>query len=59
MIVTTPQRLAFIDVIKGIEMFQDLRVRILGVVENMSYYECPKCGNKDEVFGKGYTRMIM
>ena len=43
----TPQRLAFMDVIKGIEMFQDLRVRILGVVENMSYYECGKCGSKD------------
>ena len=40
-------------------MFQDLRVRILGVVENMSYYECSKCGNRDEVFGKPYTKMIM
>lgn len=37
-IVSTPQRLAFIDVIKGIEMFQDLRVNILGIVENMAYY---------------------
>lgn len=37
-IVTTPQRLAFMDVIKGIQMFQDLRVTILGVVENMAYY---------------------
>jgi ATP-binding protein involved in chromosome partitioning len=40
-------------------MFQDLRVRILGVVENMSHYECSKCGHKDLVFGKGYTKMIM
>lgn len=39
-------------------MFQDLRVRILGVVENMAYYECSKCGHKDEVFGKGYSKMI-
>jgi Mrp family chromosome partitioning ATPase len=38
LIVTTPQRLAFIDVVKGIEMFQDLKVRILSVVENMSHY---------------------
>jgi Mrp family chromosome partitioning ATPase len=34
-------------VIKGIEMFQDLRVNILGIVENMAYYECSKCGTKD------------
>lgn len=58
-IVSTPQRLAFIDVIKGIEMFQDLRVNILGIVENMAYYECSKCGTKDEIFGKGYTKMMM
>jgi ATP-binding protein involved in chromosome partitioning len=37
-IVTTPQRLAFVDVIKGIQMFNDLQVRILGVVENMAYH---------------------
>ena len=40
-------------------MFQDLRVPILGIVENMSYYECGKCGHKDLVFGRGYTQMIM
>lgn len=46
LIVTTPQRLSFIDVLKGIKMFQDLRVRILGVVENMSYYSCSDCGTE-------------
>jgi ATP-binding protein involved in chromosome partitioning len=58
-IVTTPQRLAFVDVIKGIQMFNDLQVRILGVVENMAYHECPRCKNHDEVFGKGYMNMLV
>lgn len=58
-IVTTPQRLAFVDVIKGIQMFNDLQVRILGVVENMAYHECPRCNNRDEVFGRGYLNMLV
>ena len=58
-IVTTPQRLAFVDVVKGVQMFQELRVKILGVVENMAYHECVKCNHKDEVFGKGYLAMLV
>jgi Mrp family chromosome partitioning ATPase len=57
--VTTPQKLSFIDVLKGIQMFQDLRVRILGIVENMSHYVCGNCGTVDEVFGKGHSKMII
>lgn len=40
-------------------MFQDLRVRIVGVVENMSYYECSHCHSHDLIFGRGYTNMLM
>lgn len=58
-IVTTPQRLAFVDVVKGIQMFQDLKVKILGVVENMAFHSCLKCGNEDQVFGKGYMSMLI
>jgi ATP-binding protein involved in chromosome partitioning len=39
-------------------MFQDLRVRVLGIVENMSHYVCTQCGTVDPLFGKGHTQMI-
>ena len=52
-IVCTPQDLALIDARKGIAMFQKVDVPILGVVENMSYYLCPKCGERADIFGHG------
>jgi ATP-binding protein involved in chromosome partitioning len=51
--VTTPQEVAVIDVVKGISMFKKMEVPILGVVENMSYYVCPGCGHHDEIFARG------
>jgi ATP-binding protein involved in chromosome partitioning len=51
--VTTPQDAAFGDVLKGGEMFRQLEVTVLGVVENMSYYICPHCGQPEYVFGQG------
>ena len=51
--VTTPQEVAIIDVVKGIAMFKKMEVPILGVVENMSYYVCPSCGHHDEIFARG------
>lgn len=51
--VTTPQTVAFTDVLKGGEMFRQLQTPILGVVENMSYYVCPHCGQAESLFGEG------
>jgi len=51
--VTTPQEVALIDVVKGISMFKRVEIPILGVVENMSYYRCPACGHHDEIFSHG------
>ena len=55
-IVSTPQDLALTVASKAIAMFQKLNVPILGIVENMSYYLCPKCGNREEIFGHGGAR---
>ncbi|MBI2963609.1 MAG: Mrp/NBP35 family ATP-binding protein [Deltaproteobacteria bacterium] len=52
-IVTTPQEVALADVERGIAMFRQLHVPVLGLVENMSYYECPDCGEREEMFGAG------
>jgi ATP-binding protein involved in chromosome partitioning len=55
-IVSTPQDLALIDARKGLEMYRKMDVPILGLIENMSYYCCPNCGHKDDVFGHGGAR---
>jgi ATP-binding protein involved in chromosome partitioning len=52
-IVTTPQEVALADVERGIAMFRQLQVPVLGVVENMSEYVCPDCGEHDAIFGSG------
>ncbi|CAA2142508.1 Iron-sulfur cluster carrier protein [Hyphomicrobium sp. ghe19] len=55
-IVSTPQDLALIDARKGIAMFKRVEVPILGIIENMSYFLCPKCGERSDVFGHGGAR---
>ena len=53
MVVTTPSLVALADVRKAIEMFRQVNVEILGVVENMSYFTCPHCDGRIDVFGHG------
>jgi len=55
-IVSTPQDLALIDARKGLNMFRKTNVPVLGIVENMSYYLCPNCGHRAEIFGYGGAR---
>jgi len=52
-IVTTPQRVALSDVLRGVGMFKELNIPILGVVENMSYFEAPDTGKRYDIFGTG------
>jgi ATP-binding protein involved in chromosome partitioning len=55
-IVSTPQDLALIDARKGLAMFQKTKVPILGIVENMSVFVCPHCGEESHIFGHGGAR---
>ena len=52
-IVSTPQDIALIDARKGLNMFRKVRVPVLGIVENMSGFQCPHCGGKTDIFGHG------
>lgn len=55
-IVSTPQDLALIDARKGLNMFKKVNVPVIGIVENMSYFTCTKCGERHEIFGHGGAR---
>ncbi len=50
---TTPQDIARIDARKGLKMFEKVGIPILGIVENMSFHTCPKCGHESHIFGSG------
>jgi len=55
-IVSTPQDLALIDARRGLAMFNKVDVPVLGIVENMSYFQCPHCGTRSDIFGHGGAR---
>ena len=55
-IVSTPQDLALIDARRGVAMFKRVNVPVLGVIENMSYFLCPECGTRSDIFGHGGAR---
>ena len=56
-IVSTPQDLALIDARKGLNMFRKVDVPVLGIVENMSFFLCPKCGERSDIFGHGGAKL--
>ncbi len=52
-LVTTPQELSLADVRRSVTMFRRVNVPVLGIVENMSYFTCPRCGHREAIFGEG------
>lgn len=57
-VVTTPQDVALLDARKAVKMFQRVNAPIIGIVENMSYFLCPSCNNRTEVFSYGGGRNV-
>jgi ATP-binding protein involved in chromosome partitioning len=55
-IVTTPQDVALADAVKAVSMFRKVDVPVLGIVENMSFFSCPHCGGRSEIFSHGGGR---
>lgn len=52
-VITTPQDIALADAIKGLAMFEQVKVPVLGIIENMSYHQCENCGHHSHLFGEG------
>jgi len=55
-IVTTPQQVSLIDARKGLKMFEQVKVPVLGIVENMAYFTCDGCGKEHDIFRRGGGR---
>lgn len=57
-VVTTPQDVALTDAVKGVDMFRQVNAPVMGIVENMSYFNCPDCGSRHEIFGHGSVKPL-
>ena len=57
-IVTTPSKLALVDAEKGLQMYRRVNAPVLGIIENMSYFVCPHCGERTEIFAHGGGRDV-
>ena len=57
-IVSTPQDVALLDARRGVEMFRKVNVPVLGMIQNMSVFICPKCGNQEYIFGEGGVERV-
>ena len=55
-IISTPQDLSLIDARRGLAMFKKVNVPVFGIIENMSYFQCPHCGTRSDIFGHGGAR---
>jgi ATP-binding protein involved in chromosome partitioning len=55
-VVSTPQDVALLDARKALRAFQTLKTPVLGLIENMSTFICPKCGHEEHIFGEGGVR---
>lgn len=57
-IVTTPSELSLVDAEKGLEMYRSVHAPVLGIIENMTYFKCPHCGERTDIFSHGGGREI-
>ena len=58
LVITTPQDIALTDAIKGMAMFEQVKLPVLGIIENMSYHQCDNCGHHAHLFGEGGGKRI-
>jgi ATP-binding protein involved in chromosome partitioning len=57
-IITTPSELSLVDAEKGLQMYRSVNAPVLGIIENMTYFVCPHCGERTEIFAHGGGREI-